>query len=300
MKLIPVKLTQKVGRAVLQTKKQSPHIFFAGGVIGVVGSTILACKATLKLEKTLDEIQEEVKTVRALGDKKVPTLPGNDYTESDYHKDLTYVYVKSAKKLARLYGPAVVVGVASVSALAGSHVQLTRRNAALTATVGLVSKAYEDYRQRVRDELGEEKELDIYQGLREVETKVNGKKEIVKINDASILSPYARVFDETNVNWVPNAEHNRFFIQCQQNYANHKLHARGHVFLNDVYESLGFEPVSNGQLVGWVDNGSEDADGDGYIDFGLYLNERNIKFLSGDDNVIYLDFNVDGIMYDKI
>ncbi len=50
-----------------------------------------------------------------------------------------------------------------------------------------------------------------------------------------------------------------------------------------------------GAIVGWVING----DGDGYIDFGMYDPGSNL-FINNIEPRILLDFNVDGVIYDKI
>lgn len=276
-----------MSRQALIVKKNSPHIFFAAGLGGAIVSAVLACRATLKLEETLEEIQNDVKQVTDL--KKDPA-PESAYPEGEYVKDLSYVYVKSAKKLVILYGPAVILGTASIAALSGSHIQMTRRNAALTATLAAVSKAYDEYRIRVQDELGKEKELAIY---RDVKKEANDdQKALGQGGDTVSWSPYARIFDASNPNWERHYKEGSLnFIQTQQNYWNHKLQARGHVFLNEVYNSLGLEHSQPGCVVGWVLNG----DGDNYIDFGLAD-----AYISNRDDQIELDFNVDGIVYDKI
>lgn len=295
MKLSKQNITRTVGRKVLTVKKNSPHIFFAAGVVGFAGTVVMACKATMKLEKTIDEIHEDLDNVKGMGESAREMNPEGEYAQGQYHKDLLYVYGKSTVKLGRLYGPSIILGVASVGALTGSHVQLTRRNSALTATAAAISKAYDEYRVRIQEELGEEKELDIYRGITEEETKdENGKKVRQRYVDTNAFSVYARMFEESNMNWRNNNEMNRLFIQSQQNYANHLLHARGHVFLNEVYDSLGLERSKAGQVVGWVLEG----DGDGYIDFGLF-EARNSEFLNGHEPCIILDFNVDGVVYDK-
>lgn len=295
MKVSKQNITRAFGRKVLTVKKNSPHIFFAAGVVGFAGTVVLACKATMKLEDTLDEIQEEIDEVKNTG---VLVHKADDMAydvERENQKDLLYVYGKSTVKLAKLYGPSVALGVASIGALTGSHVQLTRRNSALTATAAALSKAYDDYRERIREELGEEKELDIYRGLREEESKdEKGKKVVTKTMDPTKFSPYARLFEPSNLNWVNDAEINRIFIQAQQNYANHLLHARGHVFLNEVYDSLGLERSKAGQVVGWMLNG----DGDSYIDFGLF-HVNNSDFVNGHEKEVWLDFNVDGLIFEK-
>lgn len=106
------------------------------------------------------------------------------------------------------------------------------------------------------------------------------------------LSVYARLFDETNSEWKNNVEHNRMFLEEQERWVNHKLRRDGFVFLNEVYQALGFERTSIGQITGWLVNPQE---GDGYIDFGLF-EQRNKE----DSPNFWLDFNVDGIIYDKI
>ena len=80
--------------AVLKAKKNSPHIFFVGGIAGVLTSTVLACKATLKLEDVLDEAKEDIGTVKALGEGS--REQGTTYIDKEYHRDLGYVYGKTA------------------------------------------------------------------------------------------------------------------------------------------------------------------------------------------------------------
>jgi len=266
-------------------KKNSPHIFFAAGVAGVVGGTVLACKATLKLEKTLDEIQADIEKVKST------TL---EISDQERNRLLALKYGRGGIKLVKLYTPAIIVGGASIGLLAGSHVQLTRRNSALSATLALVSKSFDDYRERVRAEVGEERENDLYRCMEDNEIEVDGKKHKLKTISPKGLSPYARCFDAVNSKeWQPNSELNRMFIQCQQNYANHKLQAYGVVMLNDVYDSLGMDRTSAGAVVGWVLNG----DGDGYVDFGMFTRPEGIPFVLGDEYDVWLDFNVDGEVF---
>lgn len=290
MKFVPAKVTRTIGRQVLLAKKNSPHFFFAAGVVGVLGGTFLACRATLKLEESLDEIKTDLDKV-----KEIKKNAGPEYSDRDHMKDLGYVYSKSAIKLGKLYGPSIIVGGVSIASLTGSHVQLVRRNVALSSTLALVSKAYENYRIRVQEEIGKDRELEIHRGITTQQLTIDGKKELVKVTDPNGWSPYARIFDETTEHYQKNAEYNRIFIQCQQNYLNHLLHARGHVFLNEVYDALGFERSQAGQVVGWITNG----EGDGFIDFGLFEATSN-RFINGIERAIILDFNVDGVIYDKI
>lgn len=280
---IPQSVTRTLSRQVLVARKQSPHILFAAGVVGVIGATVLACKATLKVGPVLDDFKLDIEGVKAME---------NDANET--RKGLAYVYIRDTTKIVRLYAPAIVVGTASIAALTGSHITLTKRNSALTATVVTLTETFNQYRDRVREEVGEEKERDIYHGVLLEKTKdENGKEVMRRVLSDGVRSPYARIFDETNINWRNNSEYNNVFLTYQQNYFNHMLQARGHVFLNEVYTALGFEHTREGAVVGWVAG----SDGDNYIDFGIFSDTR---FVNGWEPSVIVDFNVDGIIFDKI
>ena len=282
-------LTRVIGRRSLMFQKNSPNIFFAAGLVGVVASTVMACRATLKLSETLDDVEKEVNVVKDM-------VVDQTYSEQMHRRDMIYVYSKSTIKVTKLYAPAVIIGSVSIAALTGSHIQLTRRNAALTAAYVVVEEAFREYRDRVRTVVGEDRELDIYRGTRtEMVKNELGNQEEMRSFDPNKRSMYSKIFDEYSVNWKKDPEFNRIFLQCQQNFANNLLQSRGHVFLNEVYDMLGVDRTSAGSVVGWVLN----DDGDNYVDFGFY-EAYNSRFMNGWERSVILDFNVDGVIYDKI
>lgn len=286
MKYVPSIISRNVSRQILLTQKHSPRILFVAGIGGVIVSGVLACKATLKLTEVVDEIEESIESAK------------EDLKETkSYRSDLAYIYAGGAYKMVKLYAPAIAIGTISVGALTGSHVTLSRRNAGLTAAYALVSKSFDDYRDRVKDAVGEEHERDIYHAISVIDAKDPNGKVNAKVSsaDPSKWSPYAKFFDEGSPNWQKNAEMNRIFIQAQQNYANHVLQSRGHIFLNEVYDMLGIDRTSAGQVVGWVIGDK----GDNYIDFGMF-EAHNARFINGWERNIILDFNVDGVIWDKI
>ena len=81
-------------------------------------------------------------------------------------------------------------------------------------------------------------------------------------------------------------EYNLVWLKAQQNYFNDLLATRGHVFLNEIYDSLGFKRIPGGQVNGWA----KGAGCTGEIDFGVRVN--------GD--VVELTFNPDGYILDLI
>jgi hypothetical protein len=208
---------------------------------------------------------------------------------------MTYIVRKNTTKIVKLYAPAVLVGGAGIVCLAGSHMQLTKRNNALAAAYSGLSAAYASYRDRVRDEVGEERELELYHNVKTEDVEINGETFTIKTIDPNKLSMYAVIFDESNSNFKKDAELNRIFIRCQQNYFNSLLQIRGHVFLNEVYENLGFDHTTPGSVVGWVLS----DEGDNFIDFGMF-DAASSRFVNGWERAIVLDFNVDGVMFNKI
>lgn len=300
-----------IGRGGLVLKKYSPEILTAAGVIGTVGSTVLACKATLKVEDILDEAKKKSNLINAVHDGEIEV--DAEYTDKDYSKDLLVNRTQTAVKLIKLYGPAISLGALSIAAILGGQHILRKRNVAVMAAYKLCEESFNNYRSRVKDELGEEKDRQFYYGMIEetVKDKVKSKdgktktvtKKVEKAPD-HLYSQYARFFDEANINWDKSPEQNMYFLKMVQNQMNDKLKARGHVFLNEVYDALGFDRSEAGQLVGWVwnkDNTAMEA-GDGYIDFGIFDGNNYAKraFVNGDERSILLDFNIDGMIYDLI
>ena len=286
-------------------QKHSPEILAGVGVVGVVASGVMACKATLKLNDILDECKETRDKI-----KEVEENPNYEdkYTPEDAKKDLTVNYMQTSIKIAKLYAPAVLLGSASIGCLLASNDILRKRNAALSAAYMTVDKGFKEYRQRVAERFGEEVEKEIRYNIKaqEIETTVVNEdgsetvvKETVNAADPNLYSDYARFFDEFNPNWQNDPEYNLMFLKSQQQYANDLLRARGRLFLNEVYEMLGIEKSKAGQIVGWVYN-KENPSGDNFVDFGIYNinNERTRAFVNGYEPSILLDFNVDGNIWD--
>jgi hypothetical protein len=296
--------TRVGGRTLLQTQKHSPIILTAAGIGGLVATIVVASRATLKLESVIDETQGNLKTVQKLADEE-----RQDYTPEDQVKDKTLIYVQTVSKVIKLYAPSIALGTISIAAILGGHNILSRRNAAISAAYVALERGFQEYRSRVRNELGEEKERELVFGKEIEETyKDEATGDIIKVSypDPTFLSlsPYARYFDEFATEWRRDPGYNAYFVKAQQNYWNERLRIRGHVFLNEVYDALGIPRSQEATIVGWVfdPDGVKGTGGDNYIDFGLYNeeNEKAREFVNGWEKSILLDFNVDGIIWDKI
>lgn len=302
---VATKLSRVLGRGQLILMKHSPEILMTVGVAGIVGSTILACKATLKCEETLDRAKDKLERINECWDKvKEGDISLDEYSEQDHKKDLTVTYIQTAVDFIKLYGPALTLGIASVSCIVGAHGIMRKRNVALMAAYKVIEEGFSTYRARVKEEYGEEIDYMFKHNLtdevsHEIEIDEDGKKKkVVKKHlvgrnpDDEGLSVYAQVFSKaTTPEWSPGEGYNLAYVTGQQTYFNTMLDARGHVFLNEVYDGLGFKRTVPGSVVGWSRKGNKES----YIDFGL-----NNAYLGRSKDSITLDFNVDGVIYDMI
>ena len=289
-------------KAGLKLKKHSPEILVVGGVVGLVTSGVMACKATTKLSAILDDSKEQIE----LFDKVAanPEMVKEEYTVEDAEKDKKIVRVQTAVKVAKLYAPSIAVGVVSIGAIFASNNIMRKRNVALGAAYATVDRAFKDYRNRVVDRFGEELDKELRYNLKTKEVKEtiedeNGKKKTVKRNikymDSAMPSEFAVIYDDGCAGWTKDPEDNKFFLIQQQRYANERLKRRGYLSLNEVYELLGFPSTKAGQVVGWLyDCKDPNYKGDNFVDFGLYNVdcEPNRDFVNGYERNIILDFNV--------
>ncbi len=292
MKLASAAVTKEIARRTLVLERNSPSLLFGAGIAGVVGSNVLSCAATLKMQDVLEDTQEKLNTAK--------TLVHDDYSEKDRKRDIALIHMQAGARIVKLYGPAILVGGASIAALTRSHNILNERNAALTAAYAALDKGFKEYRNRVVDKYGADQDREFRYGSREVEIIEDGKKRTVTRVGDEDPSVYARFFDPFSTSWSKEPEYNLLFLKCQQTYANDLLLARGHVFLNEVYDMLGVPRSKAGSIVGWIT--TRDNSTDNHIDFGIFNGEdHNIRdFVNGRENAILLDFNVDGVIYDKI
>jgi hypothetical protein len=303
MKIIPAALGRKIGGSQLLASENAPKLLFVGGVVGMVGSTVLACRATLKLEDVLDDIEHNKSVAKATKDRVdgPEDTKGVTYTDAEYRKDLHIINMRGVTAIAKLYAPSVLLGAASIFALTKSHNILRDRNLALTAAYAAVDGAYTRYRERVVDRFGEEVDHELLYESEQVDNVDEETGEIISeihVTDAP-GSRYARWFDkESSRNWSEYPEINRLFLRTVQNHCNDKLRTRGHFFLNEAFSALGMSHTRAGAVVGWR---WQKGSGDDYIDFGMWGPEDLADdFFNGRDGAVLLDFNVDGVIYDKI
>lgn len=316
---IVANVTKSLHKVGYKLEKHSPEIFLAVGVVGTVASAVIACKATTKVNDILAESKEQVDAVHTLKENK-ELAEEKGYSEHDAKKDLAIIYAQTGIKLVKLYAPAVILGSLSIGCTVASHNIMRKRNIALGAAYATLDQGYKQYRSRVVERFGENVDRELKYNIKAqkvTETVVDeetGKEKKVKTIksyiDPNEPSVYARYFGEctrnvngepiANLHWHNSPEYNMMFLNQTQRHANDLLKARGHIFLNEVYDMLGLPRSKEGAVVGWVYN-TENPVGDNVVDFGIFASSQNYDdYIYGNDPAILLDFNVDGVIYDLI
>ena len=140
-----------------------------------------------------------------------------------------------------------------------------------------------------------------------VEKDDKGKEKKVKQNvnvadenwDGSDYGPYAKVFDDAHSDWKQDPEMNLFYLRARQAQANDMLKSQGHLFLNEVYDMLGFKRTKAGAVVGWIYDDKKPY-GDNFVDFGMTEIRRHDADSDEYKRAFILDFNVVGDITSKI
>lgn len=299
------KVTRSVNKIGWKFKKHSPEILVTVGVIGIVASTVMACKSTAKVNDVVDEAKETIDKIHDAVENHKHTSDGEEYTQEIADKDLSIVYIQTGWKFVKLYGPAVALGIVSVGCIVGSNRILNKRNAALAAAFTAVDNSFKEYRGRVIDRFGKELDRELRFGIKakdvEVTTTDENGEEKTETQSVNVVDPnlahdiYSIIWCEGNTGWTKNPELNKVFLIQQQNYANDKLRLNGVLTLNEVYDMLGVQRTGYGQIAGWVY--TEDCSaGDNYVDFGIFdpNDAKKCEFVNCQERGVVLDFNCIG------
>lgn len=298
-------LVTKAGQILVKTKlgikKHSPEILVVTGIGTGIVAAIIACKQTIKANDIVAVARENLQHIENA--KELAANNEVEYTEEDEQADRETIGKQITISMVKTYALPVGLGILSITCILAGHHILKKRNVALAAAYSALSTDFMNYRKRVVDKYGKDVDFMLKNGLEkqivanqvvDPETgEVKETKEEVLTYDGDKLSQYARVFDEVgSTQWTSSADHNRAFLLMEQNYFNERIRTRGYIFLNEVYERLGFRPTKAGSVVGWV---YQNADYEG-IDFGIFTahTQKAAEFLEGTEPSIILDFNVQG------
>jgi len=211
-----------------QFSRNSPTILTALGVAGLLGTVILAVKATPKALAIL-ESEEKFRIT--------------EYQDPDYNLPI------SPKDVIRLtwqeYIPSAIMGVVTIGCMIGANSIHLRRNAALASLYSLAETTLREYQEKVVEKIGDKKEEKIRGEI--AQDKINSnpvdKNTVIMTNRGSMLcydSLSGRYF-YSDIETIRKAE----------NDFNKRLMNEMVIPLNEFYDDLGLEPIDIGGQTGW-------------------------------------------------
>lgn len=225
---LPIGLVPKAKRFL---KESSPTILTCIGAVGVVATAVLAAKATPKA----------VQLVRANSRINHDGDP-NAYTKKE-----------AVMSCWKCYVPAAVVGSSTIICIFGANALNRRQQAALTSAYGLVNKAYQDYKRKVKENFGEEAHRDI---MRQIAAEHSNN-----------LAPFVPgIGIPTSLEFEGADEEDRLFYDAfseryfhatisqvlqAEYHINRNFALRGNAMLNEFYGLLGITEVPGGDDIGW-------------------------------------------------
>lgn len=267
---LPAKVTRACGKVALKTQKNAPEILLVTGVVTFLATIVVACKETCKAADVVENFKEDIddiKKAKQLHDcggvieededgNVIRSAAADSYDDNEYRKDMIGAYARLGWGLTKTYAPAALLCTLSIASFLTSHGILKKRELAAVATSAALRQALDEYRTRVRKEVGDEVEHRIYHGVEDKTLAIadddgHFDKE-VKYTKMTHGSVYSRFYDESAKDFSKSGSANYSALVSDMKYLNYKLIAEGHLFLNDVYKQLGFPITCAGQSAGWI------------------------------------------------
>lgn len=234
----------------------SPKIKIVVGVIGLIGAGVYACvksakakvkEATEEERKIFDDIHRvrESQNGELPEEEKIPDDITACYSKQDYAKDVIKTSLSYVKKVLKVYAIPLLIGFASTCLIFnGMHV-MNNRNLAISAAYAMLSSSFEEYRERVKERIGEEAESELYYATEHKDVKDTAydktveNAEVAKIGK-SYMSPYLVIFDQSCDEWVPDLAYCQHTLNGIESILQHELDKKkAFISFGDLLDRIG-------------------------------------------------------------
>lgn len=278
------------------------------GAVSTVSAIVLAATGSNKAKEAIDLYHERMDYFKETEEERDRGELEDDYPPEDAEADRKDAAREVVKDVALAYLPCALAGAIGLTCFGGAvgilNGRLAVTSACLEATalsLDKVSKSFDNYRSRVRDELGDIEDTHFLTGTpikevtRTVTDKDGKKKKVTKreldtsspIKEGELESGYQFVFGPDNQNWLAEPALTKQVIDGIESYADSMLQIKKVLSLNEVLGYLDMPPTDTGLVTGW----SKYSNGDGHVNFRT----RHLG-----DGRFLLDFNCDGSIYGKV
>lgn len=199
----------------------SPSILTGIAVAGTITTAVLAGKASYRAHELICEAASSGYYVEPLTKKQ--------------KVDVVW----------KLYVPAITMGSLSVTAIIGSNRIGTRRAAAMAAAYTVSEKAFEQYREKIVEKIGENKERvardEVAQDRVTKSPPQDHQVIVTGGGEVLFMDGWSGRYFKSDMESVKKAVNDLNYVVMNNFYAS----------LNDFYDKLGLDRISSGEEVGW-------------------------------------------------
>lgn len=207
----------------MSLSKHSPEILIGIGITGMLTTTVLAVKATPKAISLIEQKKKELDV-----DKLTP--------------------VETVKTTWKCYVPAAISGTVAIACIIGSNSVHSKRYSALATAYKLSETAFNEYRDKVVETIGEKKERTVRDKVskEQVENNPVHKTDIIVTGKGNTLcfDPLSHRYFYSNLEKIHRAAN-------KLNYEINTSPFDNEVTLNDFYYELGLPGNAIGDTIGW-------------------------------------------------
>lgn len=210
-------------------KRNSSTILTCIGAVGVVGTSVMAVKATPKAAVLLEEAEKE---------------KGERLTK-----------LEAVRVAGPVYIPSIIMGASTIACIFGANALNKRSQAALMSAYALMDNSYKEYKNKVAELYGEDSNSKVREGI----AKDNYDEHIIEAssNKELFYDYYSGRYFESTIEDVQRAEYR----------INRNLVMRDYAYLNEFYEELGLDTIESGWDLGWSPGMNLDHYWQSWVDF---------------------------------
>ena len=198
------------------------------GAAGVIATTTLAVRATPKAVLLLEEAKKE---------------KGEELTNTEVVTTVIPVYI-----------PSIIVGVSTITCIFGANFLNKRNQAALTSAYALLNSSYKEYKNKVIELYGEDKNEEVQAEI----AKDKYKDDDIPGDGTELF------FDSFSGRYFRSTKEK---VQKAEYYINRDLTMRDYAYLNEFYDWLEIPQIDSGWKLGWSTGACFDMYWQNWIDF---------------------------------
>lgn len=201
-------------------RKHMPTVLTYAGICGVVGTAVMAVRATPKALRIIE--YEKKQREDELTNRDIVTLTW------------------------KCYVPSVLFGLSTIACIISIHALNKRNQASLTSAYAMLNEAYKQYREAAKSVYGEDADARIQAEIaKDVFISADGlgiySSDLDPSEKILCYDSYSKRYFESTMAAVLNAEY----------HINRNLQLRGDATINEFYEFLGIDGLEFGDEIIW-------------------------------------------------